>query len=65
MQEGYDGLKVSHGSISLSKVNAFNLRETLSNQSSLIPQDNPMLILLVLEYPLYANHIATLSWLLH
>jgi hypothetical protein len=26
-----DGLKASHGSISLSKVNAFNLRETLSN----------------------------------
>ena len=59
-----DGLKASHGSIGLSKINAFNLRVALSHQSSLVPHNHAMFILLVLENPFCANNIAALLWLL-
>jgi hypothetical protein len=60
-----DGLKASHRSIGFTKVNSFNLRETLSYQSCLVSHKNFMLILLVLEYPLCANNIAALFRLLY
>ena len=49
----------------LSKINAFNLRVSLCNQSCLVPLNYSMLILLVLEYPLSAYNIAALLWLLN
>src|SRR3954449_9759395 len=57
-----DGLKASHGSIGFTKVNAFNLRITLCYQSCLVPHNNAMFVLLVLEYPFGANHISTIFW---
>src|SRR3954466_5900746 len=49
--------KSSNWSISLTKINTFDLCVTLCNQSSLVPYHYAIFILLVAKYPLSANDI--------
>src|ERR1041384_8645300 len=52
-----NGLKASHGGKSFTVVKTFDLGKTLCHQPCLVPYDNTMTILLVLEYPLGPNNI--------
>src|SRR3954469_25678996 len=60
-----DGLKTSHRSISLAKINSFHLGESLSHESCFIPHNNAIFILFVLEDPLGADNIAAILWFLY
>src|ERR1044072_5126813 len=52
-----NGLKASHGGKSFTVVNTFDLGKTLCQQPCLVPYDNTISILLVLEYPIGPNKI--------
>src|ERR1041385_8523151 len=52
-----NGFKASHGGKSFTVVNTLDLGKTLCRQPCLVPHNNTMCILLVLEYPLGPNDI--------
>src|SRR3989337_3126594 len=57
--------KASNGSKGFSVVDALDLGVALCHQTSLVANDNPVSILLVLEYPFGSNNIMVLLWPWH
>ena len=60
-----NGFKVSNGSKGFTVVDTLDFGVALCYQSSLVVNDNPMSILLVLEYPLGSNDIMVPCWPWH
>ena len=60
-----NGFKTSNGSKGFTVVDTLDLGVALCYQTSLVANDNPMGILLVLEYPLGSNDIVVPRWPWH
>src|SRR6266496_320558 len=60
-----NGFKASNGSKGFTVVDTLDLGVALCYQMSLVANDNPMSILLVLEYPLGPNDIMIPRWPWH
>ena len=60
-----NGFKTSNGSKGFTVVDTLDLGVALCYQPSLVAYDNPMSILLVLEYPLGSNDIMVPGWPWH
>ena len=57
-----NGFKTSNGSKGFTVVDTLDLGVALCYQTSLVANDNPIRILLVLEYPLGSNDIMVHHW---
>ena len=60
-----NGFKASNGSKGFTVVDTLDMGVALCYQMSLVANDNPMSILLVLEYPLGSNDIMVPRWPWH